>query len=114
MNCKQGDLAIIIRSYAKNEGKLVTCLRLATLQEQDTANFYNEYLEPAWLVDRKLNSLSVSGNAMLPPINIALDSSLRPIRESDGEDQILLIAGKPGEKENKQTDDRPKQTESIK
>ena len=30
LNCKQGDLAIVIRSHAGNEGKIVTCVRLTT------------------------------------------------------------------------------------
>ena len=28
MNCKQGDIAIIVKSHSGNEGKIVRCLRL--------------------------------------------------------------------------------------
>ena len=29
MNCKQGDIAIVVKSFAGHEGKIVRCIRLA-------------------------------------------------------------------------------------
>jgi hypothetical protein len=46
---------------------------------------------PAWEVDLPLNTWE--GKAQ----NFLLDSCLRPIRDQDGEDEILRIAGKPQE-----------------
>jgi len=76
MNCKQGDMAVIIRSEAGNEGKVVTCLNFVgnpppTINKRGGFNCYlgNDY----WLVDRKLNCTSGS----IEPY--ARDSALMPI-----------------------------------
>lgn len=34
MNCKKGDLAMIVRSYAGNHGKVVTCLELVGVADE--------------------------------------------------------------------------------
>ena len=72
MNCKPGDLAVIVRSRAGNEGKIVRCIRLATASEK----FYfvsGTY----WLVDRELST--VFGRLA----SIARDDWMRPIRPQD-------------------------------
>jgi len=85
MNCKPGDLAVIVRSRAGNEGRLVTCLRLANKAEADTAGFAQD-AGPIWVVDRQLNTLYGF------PATLAHDNNLRPIRDpgDDAVDETLL------------------------
>lgn len=75
MNCKQGDLAIVIRSVRGNEGKIVRCVSPLKIIE-------------AWTVEPDFNP-EVLGIPTFP------DAWLRPIRDQDGEDEMLRIAGKP-------------------
>ena len=84
MKCKKGDLAVIVHSYAGNEGKIVRCLRIS---EPD---FFNPIDDgPRWLVDKKLTTSN------LRRTRTVADSQLRPLRYSDGEDEILRLVGKP-------------------
>ena len=78
MNCKQGDLAVIVRSYAGNEGKMVECLRLVPEQENPMSE-----PGPVWLVNIELKG--AWGDAT-PHIH---DDQLRPIRDQDGQDETL-------------------------
>jgi len=78
MNCKQGDLAIVVKSFNGNEGKIVRCLRLASGREAKTSVY-----EFVWLVDQPMK-WSVSG---LQPY--AADEFMRPIRDTDGQDETL-------------------------
>lgn len=74
MNCKPGDLALIVRSTAGNEGKVVTCLRFVG----DVRGFQSaDY----WLIDRMLNT-RLGGE--VPYVS---DSFLRPIRPGDISDE---------------------------
>ena len=91
MNCKQGDLAVIVRSTIGNEGKVLTCLRLATSAECRAKRFdHGDWLGPVWVTDASIRH-SENGRTCLYP-----DSRLRPLRNSGGEDEMLQIAGKPG------------------
>ena len=47
MNCKKGDMALIIKSRAGNVGKVVTCLEFVGALEGWSAG-------DLWLVDKKL------------------------------------------------------------
>lgn len=90
MNCKQGDIAVIVSSFAGNEGKIVQCLRLATDMERARAAFGNYYFSgPAWVLDRLL--LTVRGDYW----PLAHDAALRPIRDNPGADETLTWAGLP-------------------
>lgn len=94
LNCRQGDLAIIVKSYAGNEGKIVRCL----------SPWNGGFIMPngdvifadGWVID------------LLLPVRHGIyarriqDSQLRPLRDSDGEDEMLRIAGKPEELYNQQ------------
>lgn len=102
MNCKQGDLAIIVKSRAGNEGKIVTCLRLATTEEISLNRFYDQPLWPVWIVDRNLQNANLLGEVN-GQSNLAYDATLRPIRDQDGEDEMIRIAGKPLKQELPQT-----------
>lgn len=80
MNCKQGDMAIIIRSYWGNEGKIVTCLKFIGRMDG--------YPGVHWKVD----TLLPCEGSTTPFIN---DSFLCPIRPSNDEDEMLKITGLP-------------------
>ena len=88
MNCKQGDLAVIVRSIAGNEGKIVRCLEL-----DPAHHFLSPALEvsvrPAWRVDRLLPAWSGCTHSFVA------DCNLRPIRGDEGDDETLAWAGKP-------------------
>ena len=71
MNCKQGDLAIVIHSAAGNEGKIVRCLRM--VMGGGTWGY-----GPRWVTDPPLRGT-------LLPVQAVLDSCLRPIRGGEGE-----------------------------
>ena len=83
MNCKQGDLAIVVRSYAGNEGKIVRCLRFVG----SVPGYYLDH--DHWLVDTVITSNLGYKDPYFP------DKILRPIRDQPGEDEILRIAGRP-------------------
>ena len=83
MNCKPGDLAIVVKSMCGNEGKVVECKRLLGAVE-----FADGEVRVSWELTQKL------------PVgrhrhNIFPDAWLRPIRPSDGTDETLIWAGKP-------------------
>lgn len=91
MNCKQGDLAIIVKSVAGNEGKIVRCVKF---HKNLLVNFPNcQKQEDVWEIDRKLHSVNNSVS------NICVSHWLIPIRDQDGEDEMLKIAGYPNVKE---------------
>jgi hypothetical protein len=76
MNCKPGDLAVIVRAYRFPElvGRIVTCVRLTPHPSK----------LPVWETAEPL-----------PESNWIHDDQLRPIRDNDGEDEMLRIVGKP-------------------
>jgi len=76
LNCKQGDLAIVIRSNKGFIGKIVKCLSLARCNPLTG--------EAGWFTEPKLGGY-----------HCIVDSALRPIRDSNETDEILRIVGKP-------------------
>lgn len=81
MNCKPGDLAVIVRAFTAWEhvGKIVRVVRLTRIDGDE-----------CWKTDPELFTLDGRWIAWT-------DAHLRPIRDSDGEDEMLRIAGKPQE-----------------
>jgi hypothetical protein len=94
MNCKPGDLAVVVSSMnGGNVGKVVTVIRLATTAEIATEMPGAIYLGAIWRTDKPLewgNKRGERCDAYLAP-----DVRLRPIRDNDGEDETLTWAGKP-------------------
>ena len=88
MNCKQGDLAVIVKSWAGNEGKIVHCVRLATHLDIARVNF-EKNMGAVWVVD---TSLTTERGRQ---VSLALDCQIRPIRDNDGEDETLQWAPVP-------------------
>ena len=84
LNCKQGDLAIIVKSQAGNEGKIVVCDEfLGDFELLTPSGCFTT--EPCWKVN-----IQLSGSFGFVD-NIVEDSKLRPIRDSDKEDEMLSI-----------------------
>lgn len=101
MNCKPGDLAVIVRDkdFPQNVGAFVEVLR--AMNSNDIRNFPEcgpcewvvKPLTPIWGFDSDDDSSAVRDTNE----TTGDDFSLRPIRDSDGEDEMLRIAGKPQE-----------------
>jgi hypothetical protein len=86
MNCKPGDLAVIVGGYSENYGKFV---RVIGFDRDDIADWECEALQ------------SVMSNFGIIPtgsIGYSADCYLRPIRDQDGTDETLLWAPVPKEK----------------
>ena len=84
LNCKVGDLAIVVRSRAGNEGKIVRCLALHPAGTDGRSIEYG----PMWRIDgKKIRGLSASGK-LLDMREYCADSSLRPIRPLDEPETI--------------------------
>ena len=76
LNCKVGDLAIVVRSQAGNEGKIVRCVRLIGKEWLlSTIGVIDEFW--MWEIDRELPDWE--GNLQ----NTFEDAYLRPIRPLD-------------------------------
>lgn len=77
MNCKQGDLAIIVRARNCPEslGAIVRCVRFCPHPLDGS---------PGWEIEPPFKTF-----------RCARDSALRPLRDRPGEDEMLRIAGKP-------------------
>ena len=76
LNCKQGDLVVMVRSSNGNEGKVFTVLRfIGAVDGFDGSDYWETDLE---LPTRLGGSFAV-----------ARDSYLRPIRPSNGQDETL-------------------------
>lgn len=101
MNCKPGDLAVIVRSYAGNEGKIVRCLSFIPAGTSVSKDGYAS--EDGWVTDVPLRQMFYPDDGSAPfridDAFYAIDSFLRPIRDQHGEDEMIRIAGKPKEKE---------------
>lgn len=80
MNCKPGDLAVIVRSKKGHLGKLVHVL---CIDREDRLGTWE--VKPLW------NIKLPSGKKYF----YIPDSQLKPIRPNDGQDETLTWAGKP-------------------
>lgn len=87
MNCKQGDLALVVRDgISIKAGAIVTCIEFVGHATSRDCRVFND----VWAVEYRGSERSPSGRWFGLP-----DSHLRPLRDSDGEDEMLRIAGLP-------------------
>lgn len=85
MNCKPGDLAFIVASRRPDAAHLIGhVVNVVNIEPGCTPE------DPVWITSTSFTTLDGT------PIGW-FDTSLRPIRDSDGEDEMLRIAGKPKE-----------------
>lgn len=86
MNCKQGDMAVVIRSSAGNHGRTVTCLELIGEGPMVLEHNGRKYMLSEgfwWRVDRDMN-LMFGGTIFMPDVApFALDKYLMPIGSQD-------------------------------
>lgn len=97
MNCKQGDLAVIVYSRAGNEGKIVTCLKLHPPGYDLTDKEHG----PVWEVDRNDLIAVWAGTGAIASTNgnAIPDSFLRPIKPDETPDESIEAMDKLLEKE---------------
>lgn len=96
MNCKPGDLAVIVRSQTGAQlGKIVRCISVATgIVQYRGANYRIPSDDGVWWELEEPIQLTV-GNNQVVSVPFCQDASLRPIRGEEGEDETLAWAGKP-------------------
>jgi len=84
LNCKAGDLAIMVKSYAGNEGRIVRCLAFMP-NELFLIPGGAIICVPAWKIDVLLKGVNNKTTLFVP------DSCLRPIRDpgDDATDETL-------------------------
>lgn len=91
MNCKQGDLAIIVRSLAGNEGRIIRCVKYVPQLRYRFLDGTQE-TKPGWLMDEALPTILADEKS--PYI---WDCWLRPIRDpgDDAVDEMVKLVPLP-------------------
>lgn len=84
MNCSSGDLAVVVRTGPMAAKCLGAIIRVSSMTVIDGIE--------VWRYEPLLHYPNGE------PISFAEDCCLRPIKDQDGEDEMLLIAGKPKER----------------
>jgi hypothetical protein len=95
MNCEKGDLAVIVKSIAGNEGKIATCIRLASYEEVMREGFFAWARLIVWVTDGEF-IINNGGTTSLAP-----DEYLKPLRDNPGTDETLLWAPVPSKLKEK-------------
>jgi hypothetical protein len=82
LNCKVGDIAVLIRSARGNEGVIATCTEYL-----GCVAYEGGLTTPSWAVDRRLGQTAIGSHLGVVP-----DAWLRPIRDPGDEavDQTLI------------------------
>lgn len=96
MNCKQGDLAVIVYSPSNplNIGRFVRCIQLVPERGSvDGRHWYVPVGTVTWLVETDGSPITWGPHGYVQRRAYA-DHCLRPIRDNDGEDQTLTWAPK--------------------
>lgn len=88
MNCKKGDLAVVVRSWSGREGSIVRCVEFMG----DVVALNGVLIKDCWLIEYR-------GSVAHPDAPNARagapDSNLRPIRDTRRPDEMLIRIGKP-------------------
>jgi hypothetical protein len=89
MNCRPGDLAIVVRSVCGNEGTVVRCVRL--IGKERFIGPEPAFVSMSWLIDPPLKA-ALGGYTDHAP-----DHNLRPIRDpgDDAKDESFRWAPAP-------------------
>lgn len=81
-----GKKSIITKSQAGNEGKIVTCLRLATEEEKkELGRAWNP--DSLWIVDVKVNTVSRMLGTQSVQQNCVFDASMTPLQDLNETEQ---------------------------
>lgn len=98
MNCKQGDLAVIVDSDVGNCGKIVRCVSLHGSRTHDLDGLkFDGYSSIRWVIDPPVSCGWVGGG--FGNLYTIEDQDLRPIRPTDGEDETLSWKAVPKQPE---------------
>lgn len=85
MNCKQGDMAIVIKSWCGNEGRVVTC--------EEFAGECGDYQDSdMWRIDINLPTINSLTGDMVESDPYISDSCLMPIGTTETEQAKQLEA----------------------
>lgn len=88
LNCIPGDLAVIVRANVSKSDYIGRVIRVTTMAAHHYPN------GPGWNFEgAQLRSLDGSKT-----IEVANDCCLRPLRDSDGQDEVLKLVGLPAAK----------------
>lgn len=93
MNCKPGDLAVVVQSESGiNLGKVVRVVRRHASETHDLDGVrFRRAMGPRWVIEPALRT--IEGD----PLFTYRDSGLRPIRDQPGADETLTWAGRPAD-----------------
>lgn len=86
MRCKVGDMAIVVRSKAGNEGKICTCLKMYPAGYDGI----REEFGPIWEVDTEMNGVWFNDSLLIIGCKTMPDMNLHPIRDNPGQDESLI------------------------
>lgn len=103
LNCKQGDLAVIVNPIESvNAGVIVEVIRPAFAGDpmgNGKGSFQPSVPGPYWIIRSIGRPLLVrmikTGAVLMTEETPCPDSRLRPLRDSDGEDEVLRLVGRP-------------------
>lgn len=102
LNCKPGDLAIVVRSEYGNVGKIVRVIKPSLGNAAAQGTEFREHDGQPWLKSNndylwfiECESGIRASNKKTYTLAPGRDISLRPLRNSEGEDEMLRVAGKP-------------------
>lgn len=89
LNCKQGDLAIIVKSSCGNEGKIVRCLELLVTDKVPDIHGHTRYfrggVRTVWRIDRPITFVSMLWSTQ---VEYCSDDKLRPLRGDINDEEI--------------------------
>lgn len=87
MRCKVGDLAVFVKSLAGNEGAVIRVVRFVGPINFTVAGFFPD----VWEIDPPVRAVEGGVTRRAP------DAWLRPLRDGEGTDETIRIAGLPRE-----------------
>jgi len=100
MNCKPGDLAVLIRSELGYEGAIVEVMRFIGEMRFHYPTGLRIVARDCWEVRGRLDPVhmrEVARVGVSAGCGAVPDAWLRPIRDQPGEDETLTWAGRPNE-----------------
>lgn len=89
MRCKVGDLAVVVKSYSGNEGKIVRCVEFFPARRYRLPSGELTHALDGWRTEPRLPAFDGTPAICTP------EEHLRPIRDNPGADETLTWADKP-------------------
>jgi len=97
MRCRVGDLVVVVHSQCGNEGRIGTIVRRVRNGEDiHTAQGIYRVEQSDWLVAGRFRSQRIDTHQYVEvEVGTFPDGWLRPLRDSDGTDEVLHLVGHP-------------------